>query len=99
MLEESASLPYVRRYTQMREVRYFWDDEIFAKLRNLSFIPKTDYILPYTVPGVVVSPVTAHFPAKGLFISPRGARTSLHVDPWGSCAILCQLYGSKRWYL
>src|SRR3569833_2293653 len=99
MLEESASLPYVRWYTQMRDVRFFWADEIFAKLRNPWFIPKTDYILPYTVPGVEVSPVTAHFPAKGLFISPRGARTSLHVDPWGSCAILCQLYGSKRWYL
>jgi hypothetical protein len=102
-LEESASLPYVRWYTKMRDIKFFWADEIFAKLRSQwfvpTFLPKTGYLLPYTAPGAEANPVINHFPAKGLFISPRGARTSLHVDPWGSCAILCQLYGSKRWYL
>jgi ribosomal protein L16 Arg81 hydroxylase len=44
-----------------------------------------------------VNPVSDYFPAKGLFISQRGARTGLHVDPWGSDALLCQMYGGKTW--
>jgi hypothetical protein len=94
-------LPYVRWYTQLRDVQFCWADEIFAQLRSRwsvpAFLPNTDYVLPLS--AGTTDPVTDPFPAKGLFISPRGARTSLHVDPWGSCAVLCQLYGDKRWYL
>lgn len=96
------SLPYVRWYTKLRDVRFFWADEAFTQLRGCwqlpAFMPDVDYLLPYAPPERRADPVTDHFPAKGLFISPRGARTSLHVDPWGSCAVLCQLYGQKRWY-
>lgn len=94
--------PYVRWYTKLRDVDFCWADEAFTQLQRQwscpSFVPSTDYVLPCTPTGCTSDPVTDHFPAKGLFISPRGARTSLHVDPWGSCAVLCQLYGTKRWY-
>lgn len=97
-----AEVPYVRWYTKLRDVDFYWADETFAQLEGCwqmpSFIPNTDYLLPYCPDDTVTSPVVDHFPAKGLFISPRGARTGLHVDPWGSCAILFQLYGTKTWY-
>ena len=100
--ENGRVLPYVRWYTQLRDVQFCWADEIFAQLRNQwhlpTFLPNTDYVLPLSSAGAT-NPLTDAFPARGLFISPRGARTSLHVDPWGSCAVLCQLYGCKRWYL
>ena len=63
-----------------------------------AFLPTTDYLLPYAPHGRTADPVVDHFPAKGLFISPSGGRTSLHLDPWGSCAVLCQLHGRKRWF-
>jgi hypothetical protein len=93
-------IPYVRWYTQLRDLKFCWADDVFRGLQSQwslpAFLPETDYVLPLAVG--VANPVTDPFPAKGLFISPRGARTSLHVDPWGSCAVLCQLYGQKRWY-
>lgn len=99
--EDGSSPPYVRWYTKLRDEDFCWADEIFTRLRNCwhlpAFLPDTDYVLPLSS-GTATNPVTDHFPAKGLFISPRDARTSLHVDPWGSCAVLCQLYGRKRWY-
>src|SRR5262249_8295609 len=55
-------------------------------------------LLPYAPHERKADPTVDHFPAKGLFISPRGGRTSLHLDPWGSCAVLCQMYGRKRWF-
>ena len=95
-------LPYVRWYTKQVDSDFCWADDIFVRLkeqwRPLDFLPDNDYLLPYTPAGETVSPVTDYFPAKGLFISPRGARTSLHSDPWASCAVLCQLYGTKRCY-
>jgi Cupin-like domain len=95
-------LPYVRWYTQLRDVKFFWADDAFdtlkANWRNPSFLPDNDYLLPYAPGSLRADPVVDHFPARGLFISPAGAKTSLHVDPWGSCAVLCQLYGHKRWY-
>jgi hypothetical protein len=101
-VEDPRKLPYVRWYTKLRDVRFFWADAAFAKLAaNWSlpaFLPKSDYMLPYAPREQTVDPTLDHFPAKGLFISPRGGRTSLHLDPWGSCAVLCQLYGRKRWF-
>lgn len=100
-IDRSVPLPYVRWYTQLRDVRFFWADGPMKKLAHLwsrpSFLPANDYVFPYAPGERTVDPVTDHFPAKGLFISPRFARTSLHLDPWGSCAVLCHLYGRKRW--
>ena len=98
----TGKLPYVRWYTKLREVEFCWADDTFNQLKDQwmapTFLPDSKYLLPHTSEDEKISPVTDLFPAKGLFISPRGARTSLHVDPWGSCAVLCQLYGTKRWY-
>lgn len=102
-IRDDHALPYVRWYTKLRDVEFCWADRAFMQLRDQwslpKFLPDRDYVLPYTSPGTTISPVSDYFPAKGLFISPRGARTSLHVDPWGSCAVLCQVYGRKSWYL
>jgi Cupin-like domain len=101
-VEDPRKLPYVRWYTKLRDVRFFWADAAFKKLAANwalpAFLPKSDYMLPYAPCEQTVDPTLDHFPAKGLFISPRGGRTSLHLDPWGSCAVLCQLYGRKRWF-
>jgi cupin-like protein len=98
-----ADLPYVRWYTKLRDVEFCWADEVFLRLQDRwclpEFLPGTDYALPFVRPGRAANPVSDPFPAKALFIAPLGARTSLHVDPWASCAVLCQLYGRKRWYL
>jgi hypothetical protein len=95
-------LPYVRWYTQLRDAKFFWADDAFSKFRDRwsppAFMPGRDYVLPFAPGAKGSNPVTDPFPAKGLFISPRGAKTGLHVDPWGSCAVLCQLYGDKRWF-
>lgn len=101
--EIQQNTPYVRWYTKFRDVPFCWADETFNQLRNHwcvpDFVPRTDYLLPYAPSGKQLDPVTDSFPAKGLFISPRGAKTFLHVDPWNSCAIMLQLYGDKRWSL
>jgi hypothetical protein len=101
-VDRSVPLPYVRWYTKLRDVRFFWADGAMKKLEDQwslpAFLPPNDYVLPYAPHDRIADPVRDHFPAKGLFISPRFARTSLHLDPWGSCAVLCQVYGTKRWF-
>jgi Cupin-like domain len=100
--DTAAVLPYVRWYTKFRDVKFFWGDAAMKRLAPLwsapAFLPTSGYALPYAPHPATANPVVDPFPAKGLFISPQGARTSLHVDPWGSCAVLCQLYGRKRWF-
>lgn len=101
-VQRTGVLPYVRWYTKQLDREFCWADDTFDRLKThwspLGFLPIGDYLLPHTPAGGTSNPVTDYFPAKGLFISPRGARTSLHYDPWASCAVLCQLYGTKRWY-
>ena len=100
---DGRTLPYVRWYTKLRDTRFFWADAAFKQLAGYwslpAFLPKSDYLLPYAPHERTADPVVDPFPAKGLFISARGGRTSLHLDPWGSCAVLCQLYGRKRWFM
>ncbi|HEX2826039.1 MAG TPA: cupin-like domain-containing protein [Burkholderiales bacterium] len=95
--------PYVRWYTKLRNVDFFWADAAFEKMRGYwsrpYFLPAGDYVLPYAPAPEAADPTVDYFPARGLFISERGARTGLHVDPWGSDAVLCQLYGRKSWRL
>jgi hypothetical protein len=96
-----ANAPYVRWYTKLREVEFFWADAAFAKISsNWSapyFLPSSDYVFPFAPAPQSVDPTAHYFPARGLFMSERGAKTGLHVDPWGSDAVLCQLYGRKTW--
>src|SRR5262249_24836088 len=53
------------------------------------------FALPACGPNDGIDPSRDWFPARGLFISARGARTRLHADPLCSNAILCQIYGRK----
>lgn len=99
--EPRPNAPYVRWYTRLRNVDFFWADAAFEKIRGHwsrpYFLPAGDYALPYAPAPAAADPTVDPFPARGLFISERGARTGLHVDPWGSDAVLCQLYGRKTW--
>jgi hypothetical protein len=96
-------VPYVRWYTKLRDVEFAWADDVFRALRDNwdrpSFLPETDYVLPFCPPPRRLNPAKDFFPAKALFVSGAGAKTTLHVDPWGSEAILCQLYGRKTWLM
>jgi Cupin-like domain len=100
---DPKGMPYVRWYTKLRDVEFCWADEAFRRFRDNwampYFLPTTDYVLPYVPVPERADPTVARFPAKGLFISGKSARTGLHVDPWGSDAVLCQLYGTKRWVM
>ena len=93
-------VPYIRWYTRLKDYDFEWSDPFFKKIEKLwslpSFMPKTDYLLPFVSSPQVIDPVHDNFPAKAIFISGSGAKTSLHEDPWGSDAILCQIYGTKR---
>lgn len=99
--ETRTNVPYVRWYTKLRDVEFFWADAAFARFsENWAapyFLPTTDYLFPFAPAPNTIDPTLDHFPARGLFISERGGRTGLHVDPWGSDAVLCQLYGRKTW--
>ena len=95
-----SSAPYVRWYCHLsEEERVPWADEVFAQFRDdwarPAFFPSSSFVLPFCDAGGEVDPTRDWFPAKGLFISACGARTRLHVDPWSSDALLCQIYGRK----
>ena len=97
----TSPIPYVRWYSKLRDVKFPWADPVFDRIRNNwrtpSFVPLTDYVLPYAPAPKRLDPVEHLFPARGLFMSGRGGRTGLHVDPWRSDAVLCQVYGTKEW--
>ncbi|MBA3915401.1 MAG: hypothetical protein H0X25_16415, partial [Acidobacteriales bacterium] len=95
-----AALPYVRWYTQLKDVDFVWADEAFAgfadRWRMPYFLPQSDYLLPSAASSHAVNPACDPFPGRGLFISCRGASTRRHHDPWSSDAILCQVLGQKQ---
>lgn len=77
-----------------------WADDVFAELApdwvQPSFLPTSDYVVPYAPSPATVDAVRDAFPYRGLFVSATGARTRLHRDPWASSAVLCQVAGTKR---
>lgn len=96
----AKSAPYVRWYCHLSaDERVPWADEAFLKFASdweaPSFFPANSFVLPYCSESDSIDPTRHWFPAKGLFISAKGARTRLHVDPWCSDALLCQVYGRK----
>jgi hypothetical protein len=96
----AKSVSYVRWYCHLSaDERVPWADDIFARLsadwHRPSFFPESSFALPNCDPNDRIDPSHDWFPAKGLFISARGARTRLHADPWCSDAILCQIFGRK----
>jgi ribosomal protein L16 Arg81 hydroxylase len=94
-------VPYVRWYTRFKDDhRIPWADDIFSEIKDewsLPYcLPNSGYLMPFSGSSEKMFPNRSSFPARGLFISPRGGRTRLHCDPWCSDAILCQIYGRKR---
>ena len=76
-----------------------WADKGFHELRDdwrrPDFFPAHSFVLPHCGRSDSIDPSRDWFPARGLFISAKGARTRLHADPWSSDALLCQVYGEK----
>lgn len=102
--ETSRRPSYVRWYTRLKETDDVpWADNVLQKLKDdwslPYFLPSNSYLLPYCSPNQSINPNSAPFPAKGLFISGKRARTRLHFDPWGSDGVLCQLQGHKNFIL
>jgi len=99
-----GATPYVRWYSHLvKDDRVPWADEIFEQIADdwaaPAFFPADSFVLPFCPPTAGIDPSRNWFPARGLFISARGARTRLHCDPWCSDALLCQLYGRKDFVL
>src|SRR5581483_9441523 len=95
-----GSTPYVRWYCHLvGDERVPWADDVFQRMSDAwarpSFMPSNSFLLPYCSAQETIDPTVNWFPAKGLFISARGARTRLHADPWNSDALLCQVCGEK----
>lgn len=94
--QDAASTEYVRGYSRLKAVDFFWADEAFERLRDdwatPGFLPQEGFLVPQ-------GPAPAEralFPYRGLFISSRGCRTRLHRDPWTTSAVLCQFHGRKQ---
>ncbi|MBZ5723084.1 MAG: cupin-like domain-containing protein [Acidobacteriia bacterium] len=93
-------VPYVRWYSHLvADDRVPWADEVFQQIGDdwgrPYFFPSNSFVLPHCAPSDSIDPSRDWFPARGLFISAKGARTRLHADPWSSDALLCQAYGVK----
>lgn len=90
-------LPYVRGGS--------WSDTQKTTLHTLiakdwsrpNFLPSSLYLWPLDL--LSSRPNLHRYPAFGVYISPRGAVTKLHVDPRGSSAVLCQISGTKQGFL
>lgn len=97
---ENVKLEYMRWYSKLKDVDFFWADKAFDQLVDSwstpSFLPNDAMIIPFCKSGEVLNSNESLFPYRGLFISGKGARTRLHKDPFNSNAILCQFYGEKE---
>lgn len=91
----SGPVPYVRWYSQFKDVAFPWADDVLREMADEwerpYFLPESGYLLP----SCGSDPTRDRFPGRALFISAPGARTRLHRDPWASDAILCQVHGAK----
>jgi ribosomal protein L16 Arg81 hydroxylase len=100
---EERSNEYIRWYTQLKDIDFYWSDAVFKELEKYwghpYFLPNDSFAIPYAADGKRINAHEERFPYKGLFISGKGARTRLHRDPFNSNAILCQFYGEKKIYL
>lgn len=101
--KEKESVEYIRWYTQLKEVDFFWSDECFKNLKKFwshpYCIPQNNLAVPPCKVDEERNVNTYQYPYKGIFISGKGARTRLHKDPFTSNAVLCQFYGTKKMYL
>lgn len=91
-------VPYVRWYSQLRDVDFPWSDEAFQILsgcwKKPDFLPSRDLLVPQAQ-AQGADPVVDRFPYRGILVAARGARTRLHRDPFGTDAVVYQLHGVK----
>ncbi|WP_306352325.1 cupin-like domain-containing protein [Flavobacterium sp. '19STA2R22 D10 B1'] len=101
--QDKKAKEYIRWYTQLKDVDFFWSDNLFSKLKEFwshpYFVPHNDLSVPFCKKEDSRSITDFQYPYKGIFISGKGARTRLHKDPFNSNALLCQFYGTKKIYL
>jgi hypothetical protein len=71
--------------------------DIQEKWHRPYFLPKHFYIYPFEL--LQADPTTRTYPDFGVYVSPRGAITRLHVDGDGSNTVLHQIHGRKRVFL
>jgi len=101
--EQGRALEYTRWYTKLKEIEFYWSDEVFQALKKYwshpYFAPIDELAIPYSGINGQKNITEVGYPYKGLFVSGKGSRTRLHKDPFGSHAILCQFYGKKKMFL
>lgn len=91
---EDGSIQHLR-YMRMREMAPL--EQVRGQWARPYFMPKRGYCIPFAPLGL--DPTRERYPGFGLFISPRGGASKLHVDGIRSNAIVCQVHGSKRCYV
>lgn len=98
--EYEEDIPYVRWYSQLKDVDFAWGDDAFSAVSGFWQKPNClsgqDLLVPLTQQGNQANPVTDHFPYRGLLLAARGARTRLHRDPFCTDAVVCQFHGVKE---
>lgn len=91
---------YVRWFARNHHADGNWADAAFAALRDdwrhPPFLPTTDYVVPRVAPPERAEANRSAFPYRALLVSAAGARTRLHLDPWTTAAVLCQISGEKH---
>jgi len=96
----SDNVPYIRWYSQLKNMDYIWSDEVFDKIKGFwkvpSLLPDSDYLVPLVPEGKKIDPRVDLFPYRGILLAARGARTRVHRDPFCSDAVVCQYYGTKE---
>lgn len=97
------ALSYVRWFARHLPGAGNWADDAFRILRDdwrhPRFLPATGYVVPFAAGQRMVNAVTDTFPYRALFLSSAGASTTMHLDPWMSSAVLCQMTGTKKFSL
>lgn len=91
---------YVRWSSRDRSGEGRWADAVFDELEGEweqpAFLPERGYLVPFCDPSARADAASSPFPYRQLLLSATGARTRLHLDPWASAAVLCQVVGHKR---
>jgi hypothetical protein len=86
--------PYLRYSNEPGEFGDIAYGALKSEWANPYFMPDRGYIVPFS--PSFIDPTKSRFPDFGIYVSPRGAVTRLHVDGDRSNALLCQVAGKKR---
>lgn len=101
--DPDPALSYVRWFARHLPGAGNWADDAFRALkddwRHPEFLPATGYVVPFAAGQRTLNTVSDAFPYRALFLSAAGAATTMHMDPWMSSALLCQVTGTKRFSL